>query len=254
VKPKWWKSPSTIGLLGATEKLTPTGSSDRLVRWMTWKGGVVTLVALASVAAILAVKLARGHVLPGAGAITAAGIIPAVPPAVVTPQAVEAQIEPIAAPILAPIMAPEVAAPAAGEPTVPEPPRRGSAKERSFRASKPAPVTEPEGADSDGVGAGETANSAALRAAITRVVGNNKGGIKVCYQRALLRDGSLTHGTIRTRIIIGLSGRVKNVSVTGPTAFLALEPCIKDMISRWVFEPNDAEYGTEFSYKFQGNE
>ena len=89
---------------------------------------------------------------------------------------------------------------------------------------------------------------------ITRVVNNNKGGIKVCYQRALLRDTSLTHGKIDVNVTIGISGRVKSVGVDGPAPFRALEPCIKDVLSRWVFPASSEEYGTEFSYVFQGNE
>jgi predicted Zn finger-like uncharacterized protein len=89
---------------------------------------------------------------------------------------------------------------------------------------------------------------------ISRVVNNNKGSIKVCYQRALLRDSTLTHGKISVRVTVGLSGRVKEVGVDGPSAFRVVTPCIKDVLSRWVFPPSSEEYGTEFSYLFQGNE
>jgi predicted Zn finger-like uncharacterized protein len=89
---------------------------------------------------------------------------------------------------------------------------------------------------------------------ISRVIANNKIGIKTCYQRALLRDSSLTHGKITVRVTIGISGRVKNTVVDGPIHFRALEPCIKEMLARWVFPQSYEEYGTEFSYVFQGNE
>jgi predicted Zn finger-like uncharacterized protein len=89
---------------------------------------------------------------------------------------------------------------------------------------------------------------------ITRVVNTNKGGIKICYQRALLRDSSLTHGKIDVEVSIGISGRVKNVAINGPAAFRSLDPCIKDVLSRWVFPASSEEYGTGFSYLFQGNE
>jgi predicted Zn finger-like uncharacterized protein len=89
---------------------------------------------------------------------------------------------------------------------------------------------------------------------ISRVINNNKLGIKTCYQRALLRDSNLTHGKIIVGLSVGLSGRVKSVKVDGPTSFRALEPCIKEMVQRWAFPPSDEEYGTEFSYVFQGNE
>src|SRR6185436_4142817 len=51
---------------------------------------------------------------------------------------------------------------------------------------------------------------------ISRVINNNKLGIKTCYQRALLRDSSLTHGKIVVGVTIGLSGRVKSSRVDGP--------------------------------------
>jgi predicted Zn finger-like uncharacterized protein len=92
------------------------------------------------------------------------------------------------------------------------------------------------------------------QADITRVIANNKIGIKTCYQRALLRDSSLTHGKIVVGVNIGLSGRVKGVRVDGPMSFHALEPCIKEMVYRWAFPAASEEYGTEFSYVFQGNE
>jgi predicted Zn finger-like uncharacterized protein len=89
---------------------------------------------------------------------------------------------------------------------------------------------------------------------ISRVIANNKIGIKTCYQRALLRDSSLTHGKIVVGVSIGLSGRVKHVTVDGPSSFRTLEPCIKEMVGRWSFPQSGEEYGTEFSYLFQGNE
>ena len=89
---------------------------------------------------------------------------------------------------------------------------------------------------------------------IARVVNANKGGIKICYQRALLRDNTLTHGKIDVEVTIGISGRVKNVAIQGPASFRALDPCIKDVLSRWVFPASSEEYGTGFSYVFQGNE
>ncbi|HEV3033066.1 MAG TPA: AgmX/PglI C-terminal domain-containing protein [Polyangia bacterium] len=92
------------------------------------------------------------------------------------------------------------------------------------------------------------------QAEITRVIANNKIGIKTCYQRALLRDSNLTHGKIVVGVTIGLSGRVKGVRVDAPSSFRALEPCIKEMVGRWTFPQSYEEYGTEFSYLFQGNE
>ena len=89
---------------------------------------------------------------------------------------------------------------------------------------------------------------------ITRVINNNRGGIKNCYQRALLRDNSLTHGKITVQVNIGISGRVKRTTIDGPPQFRALDPCIKEVVGRWAFPQAGDEYGTEFVYVFQGNE
>jgi predicted Zn finger-like uncharacterized protein len=89
---------------------------------------------------------------------------------------------------------------------------------------------------------------------ISRVINNNRGGIKNCYQRALLRDSSLTHGKITVQVTVGISGRVKRVGIDGPPQFRALDPCIKEVVGRWAFPPGGDEYGTEFAYVFQGNE
>jgi hypothetical protein len=89
---------------------------------------------------------------------------------------------------------------------------------------------------------------------ISRVINNNKIGIKTCYQRALVRDSSLARGKIVVGLTIGISGRVKRTRVDGPIAFRALEPCIKEMVARWAFPQSDEEYETEFAYVFQGSE
>ena len=89
---------------------------------------------------------------------------------------------------------------------------------------------------------------------ISRVINNNRGGIKNCYQRALLRDNSLTHGKISVKVTIGISGRVKHTAIDGPPQFRALDPCIKEVVGRWAFPQASDEYGTEFVYVFQGNE
>jgi hypothetical protein len=92
------------------------------------------------------------------------------------------------------------------------------------------------------------------QAEISRVINNNRNGIKNCYQRALLRDSSLTHGKITVTVNIGISGRVKHTGIDGPTQFRSLEPCIKEVVGRWAFPPAGEEYGTQFVYVFQGNE
>jgi outer membrane biosynthesis protein TonB len=104
-------------------------------------------------------------------------------------------------------------------------------------------------------GGGIAARPAPAQADITKVISNNRAGIKICYQRALTRDNSLTHGKLAVKLSIGISGRVKHVGLDGPAQFkLLLEPCIKDVVQRWVFPQASEEYGTEFPLVFQGNE
>jgi predicted Zn finger-like uncharacterized protein len=166
--------------------------------------------------------------------------------------------------------------------TPPEPPARGHGKARPVRghaagpasasptapppqpASPAAPAAEENGAaaryrDNSRPNMAITAGGGAARPAptqgdITRVINNNRGGIKNCYQRALLRDSSLTHGKISVKVNIGISGRVKRVGIDGPPQFRSLDPCIKEVVGRWAFPQGPDEYETEFVYVFQGNE
>jgi len=103
-------------------------------------------------------------------------------------------------------------------------------------------------------GGSGNARPAPSQSDISRVINNNRGGIKNCYQRALLRDNSLTHGKISVKVTIGISGRVKHTAIDGPPQFRALDPCIKEVVGRWAFPQAGDEYGTEFVYVFQGNE
>jgi len=101
---------------------------------------------------------------------------------------------------------------------------------------------------------GSGARSTPAQADISRVITNNRQGIQTCYQRALLRDSTLTHGRVTVRVWIGLSGKVKSVSLDAPSAFRSMEPCVRDVMSRWAFPPSSEEYGTEFPFLLQGNQ
>jgi hypothetical protein len=173
---------------------------------------------------------------------------------------------------------PPTAAPAA--PEAPEPAAsphgrgKGHPAPRGRAATGPAPTTPPTATEPPPPVADNSANSRykdtgrnlnitggsgvsrppPSQADITKVINNNRGGIKNCYQRALLRDNSLTHGKISVKVNIGISGRVKHTAIDGPPQFRALEPCIKEVVGRWAFPPAGDEYGTEFVYVFQGNE
>jgi len=92
------------------------------------------------------------------------------------------------------------------------------------------------------------------QAEITRVIDENLSSIKVCYQRALARDASLTGGKIAVKLTIGISGRVKHVGIDGLAQLrVFFEPCVREAVSRWIFPQASEEYGTEFPFVFQSN-
>jgi predicted Zn finger-like uncharacterized protein len=101
---------------------------------------------------------------------------------------------------------------------------------------------------------GSSARSMPAQSDISRVINNNRQGIQTCYQRALLRDSTLTQGKVTVRVSIGLSGKVKSVSLDAPAQFRSMESCVKDVMSRWAFPPSSEEYGTEFPVVLQGNQ
>jgi hypothetical protein len=53
------------------------------------------------------------------------------------------------------------------------------------------------------------------------------------------------------KLNIGISGRVKHVQLEGPPQFRQLEPCLKEVVGRWVFPQNSEEYGTELPLVFR---
>jgi len=116
-----------------------------------------------------------------------------------------------------------------------------------FGESSPREVRAPSGG-------GAVAHSMPAQADISRVINNNRQGIQTCYQRALLRDSTLTQGKVTVRVSIGISGKVKSVSLDAPAQFRSMESCVRDVMSRWAFPPSSEEYGTEFPVVLQGNQ
>jgi hypothetical protein len=89
--------------------------------------------------------------------------------------------------------------------------------------------------------------SARRQSAIARVVTDGQAGLRICYDRALLRDTTLVNGTLKVRVSVAPSGRVDRVSVTGPAEFrAALRPCLDAAVSRWTFPSAPAPYETKF--------
>jgi hypothetical protein len=262
------------GTAGASPRLL---SSEAIVGWQSGsaqagarqRGGRLVLAFLAVIAVIVVVlflnvtKKTRPPIAPAPKAVATdpmagiadKGVEPPPPVAAAT-----APVEPVApAPLIAPlspaghgkgksVRGAHGRGPIAAAPTVPGPVAAAPAADANARyrdTSRPGlSIT----------GGGGSSRPAPSQSDISRVINNNRGGIKNCYQRALLRDNSLTHGKITVQVTIGISGRVKRTSIDGPPQFRALDPCIKELVGRWAFPQAGDEYGTEFVYVFQGNE
>jgi hypothetical protein len=136
-----------------------------------------------------------------------------------------------------------------------QPSRRAPAPTANVEpAASPAPVAAAAAPAVSPAPADEGAGDARNQAAIARVVGDGRPGLKDCYQRALVRDDSLVHGKVTVRVSIAASGRVDTVNVAGPAAFRALAPCFETAISRWTFPAAPAPYTTEFPVVLQGRQ
>src|SRR5262249_9734857 len=88
--------------------------------------------------------------------------------------------------------------------------------------------------------------SAPPRDSVTQVIVANHGAINSCVQRWLLRGHSAAALNLEIKLNIGISGRVKLVQQLDP-GLRALDPCIKEAISGWVFPQSDEEYGVDFA-------
>jgi len=115
--------------------------------------------------------------------------------------------------------------------------------------SAPAAAAAPAIDESDSEAASATAYN---QAAIARVINDGRAGVTNCYQRALVRDETLVQGELNVRVSVAASGRVGAVSISGPAAFRAMEPCLRRAINKWTFPTAAEAYTTEFPLRFRG--
>ncbi|HEY5448248.1 MAG TPA: AgmX/PglI C-terminal domain-containing protein [Polyangia bacterium] len=115
--------------------------------------------------------------------------------------------------------------------------------------SAPAAAAAPAIDESDSEAASATAYN---QAAIARVINDGRAGVTNCYQRALVRDETLVQGELNVRVSVAASGRVGSVSISGPAAFRAMEPCLRRAINKWTFPTAAEAYTTEFPLRFRG--
>ena len=78
-----------------------------------------------------------------------------------------------------------------------------------------------------------------------------KKALKACYERALLRDNSLTEVKAEIEVTIGDSGTVKNVKV-GEVGSRELQICLSRVVKRWAF-PAAGEQTVVFPIIFRGS-
>jgi hypothetical protein len=81
----------------------------------------------------------------------------------------------------------------------------------------------------------------------------NQDAVKLCYNRVLRRTGTQTGGRIEVVVGIGISGRVKSVSLTSPAALNAVHDCLKQAVNRWHFPASPEDYETGFTLVLSGS-
>jgi hypothetical protein len=102
--------------------------------------------------------------------------------------------------------------------------------------------------------AGPTLSKSSATTDISPVLKKGRADLQSCYQRALRLDPELTRGRINVSLTVAASGRASNIALETPERLRALEPCLKEAISRWAFPESSAEYGVEFPVVLQGKE
>ena len=133
----------------------------------------------------------------------------------------------------------------------------GSVQAPVTMTETPSPVPPPEPAPAAAVAPAAAAPeapeiSARKQSEIARVISEGRSGLSACYQRALVRDSTLVHGNMTVHLSVAASGKVNTVHISGPSAFRALDPCIKRAVSRWTFPTASAPYATEFPLQLRG--
>lgn len=79
---------------------------------------------------------------------------------------------------------------------------------------------------------------------VAHVVFQNERAIAFCFDRAGLRGVPLVAGRFVARLDVGFSGRVRRTDLSGSPAPLrqAIEPCVREVISRWAFPSRHDRY------------
>ena len=81
----------------------------------------------------------------------------------------------------------------------------------------------------------------------------NQDAVKLCYNRVLRRTGAQTGGRIEVVVNIGVSGKVRSVALSSPTALNAVHDCLKQAVNRWRFPASPEDYETGFTLVLSGS-
>ena len=93
--------------------------------------------------------------------------------------------------------------------------------------------------------------SSVSREAIARGVRRNVRAIRVCYERALIRDPSAA-GTVTVQFVIGRDGPVLSASISATTIQdTEMLDCLVSHARRWRFPPNpEGDVTVRFPFVF----
>ena len=72
---------------------------------------------------------------------------------------------------------------------------------------------------------------------VSRVINDNWGGLDSCYRSALLHVARVGTGKVTIDATVAFSGRVVHVGMDAPSGLRMLEPCFRQVLSRWAFPP-----------------
>ncbi|MDP3236807.1 MAG: AgmX/PglI C-terminal domain-containing protein [Myxococcales bacterium] len=126
----------------------------------------------------------------------------------------------------------ELQAPDAEVRPAPAPPKPTLVKAKATQ-DKATPATPVEPAPSTPAPSG-----AALRESIRAVVLEDRGAIRACYERALLKQPGL-QGKVTVKFTIAGSGAVSSTSIESSTARNdGLEQCLQGRVRKWAFAPH----------------
>ena len=88
---------------------------------------------------------------------------------------------------------------------------------------------------------------------MSRVVSKNRGGLQLCYERAMKSGNAPTDRDLKVlfKVSIGLSGMVKNVNLSGSgSGYASLSRCLQASVKKWMFPSSSGNSKVQFPIVF----